>query len=461
MISLDELKKTNFSVSERQGSKLIRIDCVSLSQRVEKEIKNVPINRGSLGVIFCENTIDWIISFLAAVNQKATIILLPKDYDVLAYKKILKNFSPNWVWSSNKENKNYLEHNLNHYKFLKKDIKKISKLPQVLLTTSGSTGNAKFVRLSYNALRSNANSIVKYLNLNNNDNALVNLPVSYSYGLSIVNSHLMAGAAIHLEDISPLNKNFFEVCKNLNITNLNGVPETQVMLLKLGFKTKVWPSLRFVTQAGGNLQKRYKQEMKSLSKLSNFQFFVMYGQTEAAPRISFINLTESNEKQINSIGKAVPGGSLEILDNTNELVYKGPNVMLGYANTSDDLDLPDQHKGYLKTGDIAFKDEDGYYYLTGRLKRIGKLSGKRVNLDDIEKVICEALKGDVFCIDIETGILVAGIRISTKKLKSAFCALYPNLTLTQVKFRELDQFFYLSNGKPDYQRFKEFITNGN
>ena len=461
MITLDELKKTNFSVSERHGSKLVKINSLSLSQRIEEEIKNVPINKGSLGVIFCENTISWIISFLAAVNQKATIILLPKDFDELAYKNILKNFSPNWVWRSDQQNKISIEHTLKNYKFLQENVTRNLKLPQVLLTTSGSTGSVKFVRLTYNALKSNANSIVQYLNLNKKDNALVNLPVSYSYGLSIVNSHLVAGAAIHLEDINPLNKYFFEVCKNLKITNLNGVPETQAMLLKLGLKTKIWPSLRFVTQAGGNLQKRHKQEMRSLSKLFNFQFFVMYGQTEAAPRISFINLTKSNEKQINSIGKAVPGGSLEILDNTNELVYKGPNVMLGYANTADDLFLPDQQKGYLKTGDIAVRDNDGYYYLTGRLKRIGKLSGKRVNLDDIEKVICETLKGDVFCVDIENGILVAGLRMSAQKLKSAFNISFPSLSLTQVKFRELDQFFYLSNGKPDYQRFKEFITNGN
>ena len=239
------------------------------------------------------------------------------------------------------------------------------------------------------------------------------------------------------------------------------MPESHAMLLKLGLKTNLWPSLRFVTQAGGYLQKRYKQEMRSLSKLFNFQFFVMYGQTEAAPRISFINLTNSNEKQINSIGKAVPGGTLEILDKTNELVYKGPNVMLGYANTADDLSLPDQQMGYLKTGDLAVKDEDGYYYLTGRLKRIGKLSGKRVNLDDIEKVICETVKGDVICVDIDSGILVAGLRMSTKKLKSSFVSHFPNLALTQVKFKEVDKIYYLSNGKPDYQRFKEFITNGN
>ena len=177
MITLDKLKKNNFSVSERHGSKLVEINSVSLSLKVEKEIKNVKIKKGSLGIIFCENTISWIISFLAAINQKATIILLPKDYDETAYKKILQNFSPNWVWRSNQENKHCIENTLKFYQFMNKDITRNSLIPQILLTTSGSTGNSKFVRLTYDALESNANSIIEYLNLNKKDKALVNLPV--------------------------------------------------------------------------------------------------------------------------------------------------------------------------------------------------------------------------------------------------------------------------------------------
>ena len=322
----------------------------------------------------------------------------------------------------------------------------------LLLSTSGSTGSQKLVRLSYGAIDSNAQAIAQYLHLNENDRAISTLELSYSFGMSILNSHLAAGASMVLTDETLLSRGFWELAQKSHITSLSGVPSQFAMLRRAGLERRGMGSLRMLTQAGGNLGESLKRDFKALSDRLGSEFFIMYGQTEAAPRISYVPPARLEDK-LGSIGVAIPGGSLEIDAATAELVYRGPNVMLGYAERRADLARDDEMRGVLRTGDLGRCDEDGFFYLTGRLKRFIKLSGARVNLDEVEKMLVNAFDGQLGCVgtDDRLGVvLVENPAVTDAAIREFLrmrCDIYPGM----VTIERRSELPYTANGKVDYQ----------
>lgn len=273
--------------------------------------------------------------------------------------------------------------------FINKDL-------ALLLTTSGSTGNPKLVRISYCNLYENAKSIVKYLEITNKEVAITILPMNYSYGLSIINSHLFAGATIILNNKNIFEKEFWELVDKYKVTSISGVPYTYELLDKINFYKMHLPSLKTITQAGGKLSNHLQKKIAEYAYYNDKRFYIMYGQTEATARMAYLPYDDVYKK-IGSVGIAIPGGRFELIDcygnvitNSNqegELVYYGLNVAMGYAECLEDLSKNDIWCGALETGDIAKYDNDGYIYIVGRKKRFIKLYGKRISLDDIENII--------------------------------------------------------------------------
>lgn len=220
--------------------------------------------------------------------------------------------------------------------------------------------------------------------------------MNYTYGLSIINSHLCVGAAILLTDKTLMDKDFWAFFKKQEATSFGGVPYTYEILDKLRFSRMNLPSLRTATQAGGKLSPELHKKFAEYARDTNRNFIVMYGQTEATARMSYLPQEKSMDK-IGSMGIAIPGGLFSLIDTdgneitepdiTGELVYEGPNVSLGYADDGDDLGKGDERFGKLVTGDMAKKDSDGFYYIVGRKKRFLKIFGNRVNLDETERMI--------------------------------------------------------------------------
>jgi acyl-CoA synthetase (AMP-forming)/AMP-acid ligase II len=266
----------------------------------------------------------------------------------------------------------------------------------VLLPTSGSTGNPKLVRLSRGAVLHNADTIAQVLGIDEDEVTATNLPLHYSYGLSVLNSHLLRGATVVVDGNGVMGRPFWTAVETYKITSLPGVPYHYEMLRRLRFDPAKYPSLRTLTQAGGKLRTELVTEFNEKMRAVGGRMFVMYGQTEAAPRMSTVPAEMLTEK-LGSAGPALPGGTFSIRgdDGTEitepgvdgEVVYRGPNVMMGYAETEAELANGDDVGGVLVTGDLGHLDADGYLYITGRLKRIGKVFGNRVNLDDLEQVV--------------------------------------------------------------------------
>lgn len=257
----------------------------------------------------------------------------------------------------------------------------------VLLSTSGSTGSAKLVRLPLRAIAANAVGIAEVLHIGAEDVAAGYLPLHYSYGLSVLTSHLVRGARIRLTDMGLTDRAFWPAMREAGITHMPGVPFHYQIMLKLGLRRLNLPTLRTLTQAGGALDPALRAQAHDFMAEAGGRFCVLYGQTEAAPRIATLQ-HEDFPAAPQSVGTALPGCRIEILDpdeqGRGEVVFHGPNVMLGYAESRDDLGLGDTMGGRLPTGDVGFLDAEGRLTLTGRVKRMGKIYGLRVSLDEIE-----------------------------------------------------------------------------
>jgi long-chain acyl-CoA synthetase len=330
----------------------------------------------------CRNDLNSLLAYLAALQSNSIPLLVSADADPLITGEIYERFQVRSIFDGP----------AGDWKAKQDSVRPQSALG-LLLTTSGSSGSPKLVKLSKSNLQSNARSISSYLELRRDDVAITSLPFNYSYGLSIINSHLLAGSRIVLTDAAVTTATFWNAFKEGGVTSLSGVPTTWRLLSRLRFERMELPTLKTLTQAGGRLDPEEIRALARYCHTTQRRLFVMYGQTEATARISYVP-SEQAEAKAGSIGVAIPGGSLSLVDSEGnpivaahiegELVYRGPNVMLGYAENADDLAI-DRPISELHTGDLAYRDEDGYFWITGRKSRFIKLFGVRTGLDDVER----------------------------------------------------------------------------
>ena len=358
----------------------------------------------SLVFIISENCYECIASYSGISYFESVVLLLDKTVQEDALKNLLKKFKPSYIFQKiNRKIQNHWEIvlKIGTYGLFETDYKtkySINQNLSLMLPTSGTTGYPKCVRLSYQNIYSNTKAICNYLNITSSDKVITTLPMSYSYGLSIINTHLFSNSTIILTNLSFAQRSIWDKIKNFKVTTFGGVPYTYELLKKLKFSKLNIDSLNYITQAGGQIDSDTLEYFTKVCKNKKIKFFVMYGQTEASPRMSYLppNMLETKS---GSIGIPIEGGKFSIFKDKyqskfskhdeGELIYEGENVCMGYAFDCNDLKKKNENNGVLKTGDLVKKDKDGYYFIVGRKKRILKLYGIRVNLDFIEKKIQE------------------------------------------------------------------------
>ena len=338
----------------------------------------------------------------------------------------------------------------------------------VLLTTSGSTGSPKFVRLSRENVLVNASQIVASLGIRDDDVAVTALPLFYSYGMSILTSHALSGSPVVVTDRSVLDKDFWTSIASHGVTFMPGVPQTYAMLDRLGFAERDLPKLRALTQAGGRLDPGVVSTYSRLMRSRGGDFFVMYGQTEAGPRIACLPSQRLPEK-LGSAGVAVEGGRLAVMEDDRELpagsigeiVYIGPNVMMGYATKREDLSLDDVQGPSLQTGDVGYVDEEGFLYLTGRTKRIAKLAGARVSLDELEQLATDLFP--VAAVDANSDGVVLFTTVGDADLRKAARRALASELRVAVKLLDvvyLPELPLMNSGKVDYAALTQRARKG-
>lgn len=354
-----------------------------------------------LVVVVCRNDADCVAGYVGLVRAGAVVLMLHHSIQPEHLSDILVRFSPSLIYApSGFVDQGCPVGRLGGYILsdLGPPVPKMHPDLTLLLTTSGTTGSRNFVRLTAANLSANAASIAEYLEIGHDERAITTMPLSYSFGLSILHSHLLQGARIVVTEESVVTPGFWKILRAQEVTSLSGVPFFYDMLKKLRFGRMDLPTLRTLTQAGGHMSSEMVTEFTDLCAASGRRLIVMYGQTEAAPRISWVPWEEIRRRP-GSIGKAIPGGRLWLEedgqrltqpDMIGELIFAGDNVCLGYAAETQDLARGDDNCGILRTGDMATVDEDGFFTIVGRRKRFLKVFGHRVNLDDLESLLRRA-----------------------------------------------------------------------
>lgn len=321
----------------------------------------------------------------------------------------------------------------------------------LILLTSGSTGSSKGVRLSYANMASNTSAIIESLDMDSSVCAIGHLPLSYSFGLSVLNTTMAVGGRLLLTEDGMMSPAFWARARAQEANLFPGVPYHFEMLMRLSLEGLKVPSLRTLLQAGGKMQLDLTRKLLDAVLARQGELYIMYGQTEAGPRISSFALHKHPEK-IGTSGHTLSGGRIEIVD--GEIVYRGPNVMMGYAITREDLAKGDGMNGRLPTGDMGALDADGYVTVEGRQKRIAKLFGQRVALDDLEKFT--AALAPVVAIEADQRILLV-TTASEESLRERIKAIIMSetgLPPTWFDVRSVSDFPHKANGKIDYQRLR-------
>ncbi|MBJ7882703.1 AMP-binding protein [Gelidibacter salicanalis] len=414
----------------------------------------------SLGFLYLDTSLISLKVYLTFLNSPHALVLLSDSIDLKLKENLEDSYLPTFIIDSKRAkipkyttdkitgNASIIDLHINtsYTTKLHENIK-------ILLSTSGTTGSPKLVKLSEDNILKNALSICEYLPIATTDVTPLNLPLHYSYGLSVLHSNAISGTTIvcGLPDI--LNKDFWNYLEEHKFTSIAGVPFIYEMLKRIGFMKKSYPSLKYITQAGGNLSQNIKMEFYEYCNDNAIEFFVMYGQTEATARISYVPPADLKNK-ITSIGKPIKNGKITIDDKTGELLYSGPNVFGGYANEIENLACWEDIV-HLRTGDLADKDEHGFYYIKGRLKRIVKVFGNRINLDEIEAYLKSRLNMSLLaCTGIDDKILLiahSNEALNESELKKAIFASY-KIQGSAIKFKYFEELPKNKSDKIDYNK---------
>lgn len=413
----------------------------------------------TLGFLLCTNTPECLMAYLGALRSGQSVGLLEARLPRELLQRMIETYLPDWLFSGTEMDipdfaARRIPHGLLYCRTRGRCESPIAPELALLLTTSGSTGSAKLVRLSLGNLQANADSITKYLGITSGDRAPTSLPMSYSYGLSVVNSHLLAGGVLLMTRGSLLQRDYWDFIDEQRPTSLAGVPYHYELMLRLRMLENGLPGVGTLTQAGGRLDPERIAQVERISSRRGWRFFVMYGQTEATARIAYVPPERLPEK-IGSVGIAIPGGTLGLDEQTGELLYSGPNVMLGYASSRSDLAKGDVLRGQLRTGDLARRDDDGYHYIVGRLKRILKVYGKRISLDEIETLIGRLGGGAVACFGNDDNVRIAIEASESEQIAAKVIKDLLQMHPSAFRILKLPSIPRLPNSKIDYQSLSQ------
>ena len=379
--------------------------------------------RRSLIFILSENCIGSLLGYVATLDNQIVPLIISAATDEGLYNHLYELYQPEYLWMPLVKAKGMeIVYSAWDYCLVKTNNKPAPMYEELslLLPTSGSTGSPKLVRHSYRNIEANAENVQRLFKLDGSEKAMAILPMHYTMGLSVITSHLFAGAILLLSSRSLLDRGFWAMLKEA--TSFTGVPYSYEILSKMRFTRMDLPNLKVISQGGGKLTEEMFRMLAQYAHDKDKQFIATYGQSECTARMAYLPSELALEK-VCSIGFAEPGGRLSIVDEhgnetfegeaQGEMVYRGENVTLGYATCREDLLKGDENHGVMHTGDLARRDKDGCYFIIGRLKRFLKIYGLRIGLDEVEQMIKAEYKTDCYCKGNDEKLIVL---VTEKKL---------------------------------------------
>lgn len=428
-LDLDRKPKNRRAVLDDSGSSVTYGEICDFVSRFAQSIP-----RRSFVFILAENKIGSLLGYVGALSSGIVPLVISAKTENALYENLRDRYSPAYIWAPDEmlPGMGYASTGFSEwgYTLMRTGLPSPSLHEDLalLLPTSGSTGSPKLVRHSYRNIEANAYNVLRLFGLTDNERPMAALPMHYTMGLSIIASHLLAGATIVLSGRSLLDKNFWRMMRDHQVTSFTGVPYSYELLAKIRFFRMDLPDLHTITQGGGKMTEELFKACADYAEKNGKRFIATYGQTECTARMSYLPAELATTKTC-SIGIAEPGGQLSIIDKDGnetfegeaegELVYRGENVTLGYASCVEDLIKGDENHGIMHTGDLAHRDTDGCYFIIGRLKRFLKIFGLRIGLDEVERMIKSEFDTDCYCSGTDE---LLSIRITNSSIAEAVAA---------------------------------------
>ena len=414
-LQLDEKDPSRIAVIDDSGESLTYGSLCSYAEELRKVL---PYR--TLVFLMAENCIGSLIGYTSFLNNHVVPLILSNKTEKTLFDNLYSTYQPEYLWLPTSRTAEFGQEPL-YTAFGYSLIRTGNPTPELfedlslLLPTSGSTGSPKLVRHSYRNIEANAENVKNLFQITPSERAMGVLPMHYTMGLSVIASHLYAGATVLLCGKSLLDRGFWSMLKEQHATSFTGVPYSFELLSKLRFFRMDLPDLKIVTQGGGKLTEEMWQSLVDYAKDKGKKFIATYGQSECTARMAYLP-AELAATKICSIGIAEPGGQLSIInhegvetfegEDSGEMVYRGENVTLGYAYSKEDLLKGDENHGIMHTGDLARRDADGCYYIIGRLKRFLKIFGLRIGLDEVENLIRSNYDTDCYCSGDDEKLLI-------------------------------------------------------
>ena len=452
----------NVCFIDENGKKVLYKNVLIKSEKLSKDLKP-----RSLIFVLAQNHIEFFTSYIGFFRKELVQMLLDPKISIDLLKELIETYMPNYIFLPNS-----LRNDLKSYEVLtelddhvilklnKGNLYSVNKDLILLLSTSGSTGSKKFVRISYENIYQNTKNIVNFLGIKESHRTITTMPPFYTYGLSVINTHLFTGASLLVTKLKAIEKTFWKLIKDQKINSFAGVPYFYEVLNKIKFDQFNLPDLKYFTQAGGPLKKNLIDYFLTYSEKNKKEFIIMYGQTEATARMTYLPYKMSRKK-MGSVGIPITGGKIYLTndkskdDKKGEIIYEGKNVSMGYAKNFKDLNKNDENQGILKTGDLAIKDNDDYLYITGRKSRDVKLFGHRISLDEIEQILFKKGYNCLCCgFDNKVTIFYTDNNYNNEILKHI--SRTTNIHLDCFKLKHIKEFPLNENGKTSYERLEKF-----
>lgn len=366
LLDIDKIEPSRIAVLDSEGNSVTYGEIVQRaldirSQHEERELR----------ILLVENTAEDVATLIAMIaSEKLVPLVLNKKTD----QALLENIKDI-----------YGKSNITLHPLLSH-----------LLPTSGSTGSPKLVRHCYENIEAAGTNISTFFELKPEDRPLMVLPLYYTMGLSMVFSHFKVGATVLITGLAMTDAKFWSFLKEEHATSFTGVPYSFHILNLMRFMRMKLPEMELLTQGGGKMPHDLNVKFAEYCRDNGKRWIATYGQSECTARMAYLPAKWALDK-VGSIGVAVPNGELSLIDDEGneittphvegEMCYRGKNVTMGYAQKAEDLALGDERNGFIRTGDLAYFDEDGCYYIVGRMGRFLKLFGMRVGLDECENIV--------------------------------------------------------------------------
>lgn len=405
-LNIDKKKSDSLALIDNDGNRITYGELAKLMNIVGTQVES-----RSLIFNLCKNTVGSLIGYLGFIEHRAVPVTLSAKVDNELLTNLLKIYTPMYIWAPVEEEYRFDFEKIFEtygYVLLKtgNEIYDMNEKLQLCMTTSGSTGSPKLVRYKKGNLEANAKNVATAFGWTENERPICDLGMQYTMGLNVINTHLYVGATVLLTNYNLMSTEFWDYIKKERGTNFTGVPFSYDIFYRLHFEHMDLPDLHTLSQGGGKLtEARFRQLAKYADKTGK-RFIASFGTTETSARMACLP-PELAMSKIGSIGRAIPEGELFLIDESGrmltdpvaegEMCYRGPNVTMGYAVCKEDLMKGDEFNGEYHTGDLARRDEDGCYFVTGRISRFLKLLSYRVSLDQTERLIQQEFNIECAC----------------------------------------------------------------